>query len=406
MMAAVLFFACGKKNPENLQEEAKPLNGSDSIEAEEDKPEDDIKETQESKSEGGAHQNKIRDIPSAELVTEIKIGWNLGNTLDATGGKGLNTESSWGNPATTKEMIDTVRKAGFNILRIPTTWEKHLGPALDYVIDAGWLDRVQEVVDYAMDNEMFAILNLHHEEWYSPSLSNAEAAKDILTKVWKQIAERFENYDEYLIFEGMNEPRVKGGTNEWSGGLPEQREVLDQLNAAFVETIRSTGGNNPLRHLMIPTYAASSHMNALDLVVPEDDKIIISIHAYTPYDFALNTAGTSEWSLDNARDTGEIDHLMNNLYNTFLKKDIPVIIGEFGAIHKNNKEIRVAWAEYYIKRAAEKGIPCIWWDNGGLLGGGEVFGLLDRRNLTWKYPEVVEALMRGLPSDIAAYGKE
>jgi len=111
----------------------------------------------------------------------------------------------------------------------------------------------------------------------------------------------------------------------------------------------------------------------------------------------LNAGGNTEWSADNANDTREIDSLMNNIYNNFVSKGIPVIIGEFGARDKNNNlASRTAWAQYYIKKGAEKGIPCIWWDNGAFTGTGENFGLLDRRSLTWKFPDIVSALMKGL----------
>lgn len=339
----------------------------------------------------------MRDIPSVDLVKEIKIGWNLGNTMDATGDSGIASETSWGNPFTTKEMIDTVKEAGFNTVRIPTTWEKHLGAAPEYKIDEAWLDRVQDIVDDAMENEMYVILNMHHEEWHFPSYENYESAKAILTSVWAQIADRFAGYNEHLIFEGMNEPRMKGTNFEWNGGNDEGRDVVNQLNAAFVETIRNSGGNNQLRHLMIPPYAASSDTRTWNaFIIPDDDKIIVSIHAYTPYNFALNKNGTVVWSMDNTNDTREIDNLMNNIYNNFVSKGYPVIIGEFGAMDKNNLDSRTAWSEYYIKKAAEKGIPCIWWDNGAFTGGGELFGLLNRTTKTWQHPDVVEALMKGL----------
>ncbi len=208
---------------------------------------------------------------------------------------------------------------------------------------------------------------------------------------------RFKNYEEHLIFESMNEPRQKGTNFEWNGGNREGWDVVNRLNAAFVKTIRSSGGNNPLRHLMIPPYAATSSINAWnDFILPEDDKIIVSIHAYTPYNFALNTSGTSKWSIENASDTGEIDYLMDHINQYFLSKGIPVIIGEFGAMNKDNTNDRAAWAQYYVSKAAGYGIPCIWWDNGAFTGSGELFGLLDRRNLIWHTPEVVEALMKGL----------
>ncbi len=339
---------------------------------------------------------EIRDISSTELVKEIKIGWNLGNTLDAEG-YGTYSEISWGNPLTKKEMIDTVKDAGFNTLRIPITWQQHIGPAPDYKIHEQWLDRVEEVVNYGMVNDMFVIINAHHEDWYIPYYDNADTAIDMMEKLWKQIADRFENYDEHLIFEGLNEPRHKGAPDEWTGGNEEGWDVVNQLNAAFVKTIRDSGGNNPLRHLMITPYAASSNTITWDkFIVQEDDKVIVSIHAYTPYNFALNVNGTSEWSVTNPNDTSEIDSLINNIDNYFISKGIPVILGEFGSVNKNNLEARVAWAKYYVNKSKEKGVPCIVWDNGVHQGSGEILGLLDRKNLTWTSPEIIEAFMKGL----------
>lgn len=341
---------------------------------------------------------EMRDIPSTQLIKEIRIGWNLGNTLDAMGGGNtLSAETSWGNPVTTKEMIDTVRGAGFNTIRIPVSWGNHLSEGPDYIIDEEWINRVQEVVNYGIDNKMFVIINLHHEEWHFPSYDNLENAKNQLIKVWEQIAERFQGYDEHLIFEGMNEPRMFGTEFEWNGGNEEGRDVVNQLNAAFVDTIRKSAGNNPIRHLMIPSYAASSDLNVWkDLIVPDEDKIIVSVHAYTPYNFALNGQGTAEWSIDKPSDTREIDSLMSNIDQFFLSKGIPVIIGEFGARNKDNLKDRVSWSEYYIKAANDKGIPCIWWDNGAFSGEGENFGLLRRRTNSWLFPDIVEALMKGL----------
>ena len=348
----------------------------------------------------GKKQNKadtIRDISSKELVKEIKIGWNLGNTMDATGGTGIMSETSWGNPITTKEMIDTVKNSGFNTIRIPVTWEKHLGPAPDYTIDKEWFDRVQEIVDYGIDNEMFVIINLHHEEWHFPSYKNLNGAETELASIWNQIAKRFENYDEHLIFEGLNEPRMKGTEYEWNGGTEESWDVINKLNEKFIHIIRKSEGNNVKRHLMIPPYAASSDPRTWkQFKIPKDNKVIVSIHAYTPYNFALNSNGTSSWSADNSNDTSEIDYLMNNIYNNFIRKGVPAIIGEFGARDKNNLKDRTVWSEYYVKKASEKGIPCICWDNGAFTGTGENFGLLDRLTLKWKNQVIIDALVQGL----------
>lgn len=155
-------------------------------------------------------------------------------------------------------------------MRVPTTWDWSTGEAPEYKISDEWLARVKEVVDYGMENDMYVILNIHHETWHYPTEDNYEAASDRLKKVWTQIGNYFENYDEHLIFEGLNEPRVIGSAEEWVGGSDATREVVNKLDADFVSTIRSLGGNNKLRHLMIPGYAASSSEVALKaLKIPE-----------------------------------------------------------------------------------------------------------------------------------------
>jgi len=341
----------------------------------------------------------MRNISSAELIKEIRIGWNLGDTLDATGKSGLACETSWGNPLTSKSMFDVVKQAGFNTARIPVSWEKHMKGEPDYCIDEKWISRVQEIVDFSLSNDMFTIVDLHHESWHTPTYDNFDSAKSRLAKVWEQISERFAEYDERLIFESMNEPRMVGTPFEWNGGNSEGWDVINKLNGVFIETIRKGRGNNKLRHLIIPTYAASSEKSALrGFVMPEnaDDKVIVSVHAYTPYEFALSSGKTSDWSKFNIKDTQPIDNLMDNLNELFRSKGFPVVLGEFGARDKENIDARVEWATYYVSKAKLIGVPCIWWDNGCFTGKGERFGLLDRHKLEWRYPQIINALMEGL----------
>lgn len=337
-----------------------------------------------------------------EVVRDMKVGWNLGNTLDSkptwfSNGTVSQYEMSWGNPVTTKAMIDMIKAAGFNTVRVPTTWEEKLGPAPDYIIRDDWMNRVQEIVDYCIDNDLYVILNIHHEDWHFPSYSNLERATNQMVKVWEQIADRFKDYDEKLIFEGMNEPRMMDTPLEWNGGTAEARDVINILNRVFLDTVRASGGNNPTRFLMLPTYAASpSPVTVEAMTIPDDDRIIVSIHGYTPYNFAINPDGTSHWSVSNPQDKWEVDESINLLYRAFISKGIPVVIGEFGATNKNNIDQRVAWTEYYVKKASEIGITCVWWDNGAFTGEGQLFGILNRNELRWQYPEIVDALMRGV----------
>ena len=344
----------------------------------------------------------MRDISSMELIKEMKVGWSLGNTFDSIKGNpdGSETpadwETAWGQPVTTKAMIDSVKAQGFNVLRLPVTWEGKFGEGPDYTIDPDWLARVKEVVDYGIANDMFVIVNLHHEEWHMPQADNKENAEAIIRALWSQIADYFADYNELLIFEGLNEPRLKGTPSEWNGGTAEAREIINGWNAAFVETVRSKGGNNAKRHLMVPTYAASSLQSVLgDFVVPDDDKVIVSIHAYLPYSFALadNSQAKLEWHADDPADTRDIDTLFATLKELYIDNGQAVIIGEFGTRNRMNTDYRVECAKYYVTKATEVGIPCVVWDNNAFVGNGECFGLFDRKTFEWRYPAIIEAMM-------------
>lgn len=335
---------------------------------------------------------EIRDISAKELVSEMKIGWNLGNTLDASGAEGVAAETAWGNPKTREDMIKLLKDTGFNVLRIPVTWNGHMDES--YNVEPEWMARVKEVVDYGINNDMFVILNTHHEEWYYPDSENKDEDIKQLKALWEQISEEFKGYDEHLIFEGLNEPRLRNTAMEWTGGTPEAQEIINEYEQVFYDTVRSSGGNNEKRHLMITGYAASSQSSSLQAIkIPENDnKIIISVHGYLPYSFALDTKGTDKFDANS--DAVSIDSLLLNLDSMFLSKDIPVIIGEFGCVNKDNLEDRIECSKYYLSAAKSFGVPCIWWDNGSFVGNGENFGLMDRQApAEWKTPELVNAMI-------------
>lgn len=330
-------------------------------------------------------------VYAVQLCKDITIGWNLGNSLDATG-YGINSETSWGNPVTTKNMILAVKDAGFDAVRIPTTWFNHVDS--DFNIDEAWLNRVQEVVDYAYDEEMYVILNIHHEDWNDPYEATFNATSKKMKKLWTQIANRFKDYGGRLIFEGMNEPRWRNTQYEWNAGNTEGRNVVNKLNKVFVDTVRATGGNNSYRALMIPTYAASAY--ALDgFTVPDDKSIIVSIHAYSPYNFAMNASGTTSFDPDNTNwdNAGELISLANKLYDDYISKGVGAIIGECGTINKNNISARMNWAGYFPKVFGEKGIPIFLWDNNAYGSGNETFGMLHRDTLKWEYPDYIKKLV-------------
>jgi len=335
-----------------------------------------------------------------EFVQNLHVGWNLGNTLDATDNEGKRSlnphdqETAWYNPVTTFEMVKLLKDTGFDIFRVPVTWFMQLGEAPEYIINEAFLNRVEEIVGYGIDNGLKVIINLHHEKWHFPSDENYPAASKQLIAVWKQIAERFAKYDNQLLFEGMNEPRKNGTSVEWNGGDAEGRRVVNLLNADFIKTVRQTGGNNVTRMLLLPTYAASSEDIALqELVIPTDDKnLIVSVHAYTPYPFAIvEDADVNTWKPE-YKDI--IEAMFERLDKHFLSLGIPVIMGECGVRDKGgNTEARIEWARHYTECARKHKVPCIWWDNGAFEGTGELFGIMNRQKAEWAYPGIVEAFL-------------
>ncbi len=346
-------------------------------------------------------------LTAFEITEEMRIGWNLGNTLDATGGgtyTGVNTEIAWGQPRATKELISAVKARGFNTIRIPTTWYEHLDSENN--IDPAWLARVHEVVDYAYSQDMYVILNLHHEEWVNRAdLGTAyDEMKPRLLKIWQQLADEFSDYDQHLIFECMNEPRAKGTTHEWWG--PQQNEVdcINNLNADFVNLIRSD--DSPYadtRLLMIPGYCASSDSTIISkIVVPDDDYVAVSIHAYSPYNFTMN-ADVADHSTFTDAYANELIGIFNGIRTTFIDKDIPVVIGEFSASNYNNTEARCEWAELYLTKTKEMGIPCVLWDNDARNNTdmAERHDWINRNTLEWYEDsnQVIETMMSVLADD-------
>jgi endoglucanase len=342
----------------------------------------------------------MRDITSIELVKDMKLGWNLGNTLDSTvtGGPGL--ETSWGNPVTTQAMIDAVKAAGFNTVRIPVTWAYHFGAAPNYTIDAAWLDRVEAIANYVLKDGMYAIVNTHHDTWVSlmPTADQATLS-DELAKLWTQIANRFKNYDDHLVFETLNEPRTTDST-QWTGGTAAARTILNAYNAAAVNAIRATGGNNALRHIMIPTHAANPSTTCInDLIIPNNDaRIIVSLHTYYPNTFSMSTSltatGSTTWgtTADQTAMATELDRI----YNLLPANGRAVIIGEWGSINKNDTAARALHAQTYAADVRARGMLPVWWDNGS--GATNGFALLNRTALTWYFPTIVTALVTGASS--------
>lgn len=353
---------------------------------------------------------QVPESEGMDFIKELYLGWNLGNTFDAadvgniSAEHELDYEKAWCGDFTKIENIAAIKAAGFKTIRIPVSWHNHVDE--NDRISRAWLKRVKEVVDWCLDMDLYVIVNTHHdndEDFYYPDTAHMERSKQYLTAVWSQIAETFKDYDEHLILESLNEPRLVGTDYEWwidrnNAQCKDAVACINTLNQLFVDTVRASGGTNATRWLLVPGYAASPD-GALnpDFAMPDDpqNRVILSVHAYRPYNFALNKAGTKEWSLDNAGDTGDIVGFMDNLYAKFVLNGVPVLIGEFGAMNKDNLETRVAFSAYYTACARAHGMSCLWWDNNAFAGSGENFGLLYRKSSTFNYPEIVQALLKG-----------
>ena len=357
------------------------------------------------------------DSTAVDFVENMKIGWVLGNTFDAYTDENkadeMAYESDWSGIVTTKEMIDAVKAAGFETIRIPVSWHNHVSDDGQYTISEAWLNRVQEVVDYAMDNDMYIIINIHHDnstKYMYPSKEYLEQSKAYVESIWTQVAERFADYDEHLIMESLNEPRLVDTNYEWWLDLNKQEcveavQCINELNQVFVDTVRASGGHNADRYLLVPGYDASLQGATNEYFeLPQDtaenqNKILVEVHAYTPYNFALQSpsesGSTDQWSKDSTSSISEINSTMDTLYEKYVKNGIGVVIDEFGARDKdNNTQARTDFAAYYVAAARARGITCCWWDNNSFSGDGERFGIFRRRVCSFLYPELVEGMIK------------
>lgn len=350
---------------------------------------------------------------SAELFQKLELGWNLGNSLDAPEG-----ETAWGNPSVTQELLLSVADAGFDLVRIPVTWSQHTGPGPAYVIDPTWLARVDEVVGYAHAAGLYAIINIHHDgadgfkgvEWLTlndadgnTTPENNAAVRARFVAVWSQVAEHFSKYGEELLFESMNEIHDGYGTPD-----PRHFTFINELNQQFVDLVRKSGGNNAERHLVVPGYNTNIDHTLEGFELPKDptpNRLILSVHFYDPYLFALqakNPAWGKAAPASQRDDWGQEDHVLaqfDKLKTAFIDKGIPVLLGEYGATHQEGfEDYRRYYMEYVTKAAADRGILPVYWDNGGRGSGGENFGLFDRSSGAVLHPELLEAMRRAASS--------
>lgn len=334
-----------------------------------------------------------------QFAERLGIGWNLGNHFDAHN-NGISGEQFWGNPKATQATFNKVKAAGFTTVRIPVTWMGHIDPAPDYKIEEAWLDRVAEVVGYAEKSGLIAIINMHHDGgdsnyWLNirGAAVNPEVQKQVLdqvTAMWGQIADKFKDKGEFLIFEAFNEIHDGGwgwGTNRNDGG--KQYRCLNEWNQAFVNAVRASGGENADRILGIPAYCTNVDISLESFVMPEDsanDRLMMSVHCYDPYDFTL-AAKINEWghTADPSRkvagdNEADLKKVFEKIYVNYISKGIPVYMGEFGCVNRataREQAFQQYYLKYYAKLAKTYGVPAMIWDNGAKGAGEERHAFID-----------------------------
>jgi endoglucanase len=348
---------------------------------------------------------------AVQLASKIKVGWNIGNTMEAIGG-----ETAWGNPRVSKELIDLVKKNGFNAVRIPCSWSQHLADESSAKIKTDWLNRVKEVVQYCVDRDLYVLINIHWDGGWLEN--NCTVARQIENNArqkafWQQIATHLRDFDEHLIFAGTNEPNVENA---------EQMAVLNSYLQTFVEAVRATGGKNSYRVLVVQGPSTDiEKTNKLMLSLPKDkipNRMMVEVHYYTPWNFCGMTKDENwgkmfyYWgkpnhsSTDSARNAtwGEeetVDQHFKLMKTQFVDKGIPVVLGEFGAIPRRNlkgealarsEASRAYYLKYVTRQALANGLLPFYWDSGGY-NTETGSGIFDRFTNTIADKKMLDALI-------------
>jgi endoglucanase len=339
----------------------------------------------------GVAYSPMRGLNNHQFVKNMLAGWNLGNTMDASPG-----ETGWGNPVTTQAMIDTVAKAGFRTLREPVTWQGHFGAAPTYTIDTVWMDRVATIAGYGLNDSMYVIINTHHDGWYNLGATGATitSIKAEVVAIWTQIANKFKNYGDYVIFEIFNEPNA-GATNQYNGGSAANRAVLDTYQIAAVNAIRATGGNNATRKIMLQGISASPIAVSVGTIPIIDSNCIVSIHTYYPQGFSMN-CNPKTWGT--TADSANVRSALAGEQTMVANKGGVAVVGEWASEACDQTPSRAAHAYYYAQQVRSVAMVPVWWDDGGVAAGSNGFGLLNRTTGTWAYPTIAAALVAGAKS--------
>jgi endoglucanase len=373
--------------------------------------------TNQASADTGAQLN------AAQIVADMGAGWNLGNQLEANA-NGMPSETAWGQPVITQALIDRVKAAGFKTIRIPVSYLGKIGPGPNYTVDAAWLNRIQEVVNYAYNRGLHVLINMHGDgyktingAWLICDAANQTMIKDKYQKVWQQVATRFANYDQRLILESMNE----NFDGQWGAPTQPCYSNINSYNQIFVDTVRRAGGNNSSRWLLVPGWNTNIDYTTgnYGFVMPTDryrspsipaseKRIMISVHYYDPWDFtgeestkitqwgrgATNPAKRSTWGQEDF-----LDGQMKKVYNRFVTQGYPAVVGEYGAVDKAfadsaNPRYRADYVRAVAATAKKYGAAPVYWDNGHT--GQYGFALFDRSTRAVTQQGMINAILSGV----------
>ena len=356
----------------------------------------------------------MRSITSLQLSEEMGIGWNMGNSMEAvilTDDVLSGNETSWGNAMITKQLVDSIKEAGFNTVRLPVAWSHQFDDEATYDINYEWKLRVEEVVNYILDNDMYVIMNIHWDGgWLDhPFYENQDELNERQEIMWKQIAKFFRDYDDHLLFAGTNEVHIEG---EYGEPSTENVEVQNSFNQTFVNTVRATGGRNAYRHLVVQTYNTNISQGISYFEVPEDeieDRLHVEVHFYDPYQFTLDAnSGVYLWGEANAGSSAHsgwgdedwVDDIFGQVKTHFVDQGYPVILGEYaaslrsnlsGAAYDQHIESRNYYLNYVTKTALKNDMVPVYWDNGHTGDTGS--GLFNRADGSVAHPDALEAII-------------
>ncbi len=298
----------------------------------------------------GINAVAFAQITPHEAISQMQKGINLGNTLEPP------NEAGWNNPPAQEYYFDLYKEAGFQMVRVPVRWDEHTGKTPPYNVSASWLNRVEQIVDWGLARDLFIVINAHHEEWIKSNYSAANKAR--FDSIWTQIAERFKDKSEKLIFEIINEPY---GLNKTQN---------DDLHARILSIIRKT---NPTRLVIFQGHNWGGSDELVVANIPEDDYLIGSFHSYDPWPFGLEGTGSFGGSAD-----------YRNLENKFIKvnnwsqaNNIPVFLGEYGCIAKADYNSRMRLYRAYVELSHKYGFTPVAWDDGG------DFRIMERQQHDW-----------------------